>query len=102
MTALKKSKEGQGLKKDDLTENIKKVLNIGKNADPDSDPDKLLAETAKLLAEAIEIYVKSGTVETSVQVEILPQSIQSLGSPGATAGPPLMLEVYGDGKGEVK
>ena len=66
MTALKKSKEGQGLKKDDLTENIKKVLNIGKDADPDSDPDKLLSETAKLLAEAIEIYVKSGAIQTTV------------------------------------
>tara|TARA_B000000557_G_C20732461_1_gene424872 strand:+ start:107 stop:379 length:273 start_codon:yes stop_codon:yes gene_type:complete len=88
------------LKKDDLITELTKILTPPKK--PDENPARAAKATAEKLGNAIHAYVTSGTVETSVQVEILPQSIQSLGSPGATAGPPLLLEVYGEGTGEIK
>ena len=75
-----------------------------KDKDLDSKTKKELEKQVKNMVMAFEKYIKSGTVETSVIVEILPQSIQSVGSPGATAGPPVgvTLEVSGAGIGEIK
>ena len=88
------------LKKDDLITELTKILTPPKK--PDENPARAAKATAEKLGNAIHAYVTSGTVETKVKVNILPLSIQSAGSPGATAGPPGQLVVSGTGSGEIK
>ena len=54
------------LVKSNLKTQIKAALEIGKNAPKDSNPDSILDETAQKLADAIDLYIKSAIVSTTV------------------------------------
>ena len=66
------------LVKSKLETEIKEALIYGQNADPESNPDDILNETAKMIADAIDSYIKSA----DILVEVAP------GIPVATAGSP--------------
>jgi len=71
---MKKKKAGQGLDKEELAKNLVKVLNVGKNANKDSDPDQMIKQTAKLLADAIDEYVRSGKIVVDVSANLIASS----------------------------
>ena len=45
-----------------LQSDIKAALEIGLKADPKSDPELIVAETAQKLADAIDAYIRSGDI----------------------------------------
>ena len=54
------------LVKSTLETKIKEALTYGQTADPESNPEDVLNETSKMLADAIDLYIKSAIVSTTV------------------------------------
>ena len=74
----------QGLKDDLLA-----AFTLGEEINPDS--EQLLLDQMEAIARAIETYVKSGEVKST----ILPLSINTAGAATAQKGPPEMVAISG-------
>ena len=87
------------LNKNGLETDLTKIFLPKSVEKSEKDPVKSAKAQAKAMADAIEKYIKSGTVETSVTVDLTGQQFTTSAGP-ATAIPPSI--VAGDGIGEVK
>ena len=80
------------LVKSKLKEQIQAALEIGKNAPKDSNPDSVLNETAQKLADAIDNYITSGTVTSTINSG----TIATAGGPTNQLGPAVQVKITGD------
>ena len=71
------------LVKSKLETKIREALMYGQSADPESNPDDILNETAKMIADAIDSYIKSADILVKVEPGII---VATAGSPAAQTG----------------
>jgi|13_taG_2_1085334.scaffolds.fasta_scaffold01159_27 hypothetical protein len=87
------------LVKSTLETKIKEALTYGQTSDPESNPEDILNETSKMIANAIHEFITSGIVQTDVTVNLVGQTFNTTLGPGVVVpGAP----ATGKGTGKIK